>query len=180
MKANQHRYDRPFHRQQWWDYSAPGSYFITICIQDRERLLEHIVDGEMHLSPYGEIVRTEILKIPDYHTRAILGEWVIMPDHIHFIITLREWRGFEIERPALRWQSLTSKEYVALRRRMIIPKIIGKFKMLTSKQINILRGTPGQRTWLHNYHAHIINTNTKGEYERIAYYIRKNPENWEG
>jgi REP element-mobilizing transposase RayT len=179
MKTN-HDYDRPFHRPQWWDYSSPGSYFITICIQNRERLLGHIDDGEMHLSPYGEIVRDEILKIPDYHARAELGEWVIMPDHIHCMITLAEWKGFDIERPAFRWDSLTTKQYVALRRNMLLPKIIGKFKMLTSKEVNILRGTPGQRTWLHNYNDYIIDMDVEGEYERIARYIRENPQNWKG
>jgi putative transposase len=180
MKTNQHRYDRDFHRLQWWDFSAPASYFITICIQNKEQILGHISDGEVHLSPHGEIVRAEILKIPDYHDRVLLGEWVIMPDHLHYIITLAEWHGFDIERPAFPWDSLTAKAYCALRRGMVIPKIIGKFKMLTSKGINILRGTPGQKTWQHSYHVDIIYNDQKEKYEGMTDYIRENPENWEG
>ena len=45
----------------------------------------------MVLSECGEIVEAEIKKIPEYHKRAILDEWVIMPNHIHFIIILGDY-----------------------------------------------------------------------------------------
>ncbi len=35
---------------------------------------------------------------------------------------------------------------------MIIPKIMGKFKILTSKQINIIRNTPGCKNWQNDYY----------------------------
>lgn len=43
----------------------------------------------MYLSDYGKIVKNEILKLPEYHKRIVLDEWVIMPNHIHMIIILR-------------------------------------------------------------------------------------------
>lgn len=60
---------------------------------------------------------------------------------------------------------------------MIIPKTIGKLKMKTSKQINILRQTPGRTNWQHDYHDHIIRN--KRAYQNIAQYIRNNPKKWE-
>ena len=60
---------------------------------------------------------------------------------------------------------------------MLIPKILGKFKMQTSKQINILRNTPGETNWQSNYHDHIIRNND--EYKRIKHYIINNPEEWD-
>ncbi|MCB9070514.1 MAG: hypothetical protein H6629_22295 [Calditrichae bacterium] len=75
-------------RWQWWDYSAPGSYFITVCILDKHPLLGQIIDGEMHLSECGAIVAKQFPLIAEYHPRVRLDEWVIMPDHIHCIITL--------------------------------------------------------------------------------------------
>ncbi len=59
---------------------------------------------------------------------------------------------------------------------MIIPKIIGKFKMITSKQINIIRDTPKQKNWQANYHDHIIRDDQS--YGRIQRYINNNPLNW--
>ena len=60
---------------------------------------------------------------------------------------------------------------------MLIPKILGKFKMQTSKQINILRNTPGETNWQSNYHDRIIRNND--EYKRIKHYIINNPEEWD-
>ncbi len=60
--------------------------------------------------------------------------------------------------------------------KMLIPKIIGKFKMQTSKQINIINNTIGNKTWQRNYNDHVIRNNS--EYHRIKQYIKNNPSNW--
>ena len=40
-----------------YDYSKPGSYFITICTQEKENwLFGDIVQGEINLSLFGRIV----------------------------------------------------------------------------------------------------------------------------
>lgn len=64
-----------------------------------------------------------------------------------------------------------------MRRRMLIPMIMGKFQMQTSKQINILNNTPGQKTWQRDYHDHVIRN--EREYRRIKNYIINNPKNWD-
>lgn len=85
------KYKNDPNRSKSWNYSAPGKYFITICTYNREHLFGMIEKDKMILSEYGEIVRSEILKIPEYHKRAILDEWVVMPDHIHLLIELKNW-----------------------------------------------------------------------------------------
>lgn len=200
MSKKPKRFKDTPNRLQSWDYSAPGRYFLTICTQNRERLFGNVVNGEMQLSEYGKIVADEIQKIPEYHKRAILDEWVIMPDHIHMIIELGGWgydngissvgetageihefhqRNPTDEFPQQLPQKPTEeqiKQYRKNRRRMIIFKIIGKLQMLTSKQINILRDTPGRRNWQRDYHDNVIRL--FDDYIRIKYYIDKNPENW--
>ena len=59
------------------------SFFITICVEDRECALGDIKEGEMIVSEYGEII-----KMDQYHIRAFIDEWVIMPNHIHLLIEL--------------------------------------------------------------------------------------------
>ncbi len=59
---------------------------------------------------------------------------------------------------------------------MLIPKILGKFQMLTSKQINILRNTPGVKNWQHDYHDHVIRNEVS--YWFIKNYIIENPSKW--
>ncbi len=63
---------------------------------------------------------------------------------------------------------------------MLVPKLIGKFKMLTSKAINdyfenIGKGRPFQ--WQRNYYDRVIRN--ENELESIYYYIEGNPDNWE-
>jgi len=160
------RYRNEPNRWQFWDYSAPGSYFITICIHNRECILGNITNGKMYYSKFGEIVKNEFLKIPEYHQRVVPDAWIIMPNHVHCIITLGDY-GFNngigtvngnnnagkihefslitLQKPSQQHHQTIDdiKKYRKQRRKMIIPKILGKFQMLTSKQINRLRNTPG-------------------------------------
>ncbi|MFW5851506.1 MAG: hypothetical protein ACOCWB_04725 [Bacteroidota bacterium] len=59
---------------------------------------------------------------------------------------------------------------------MIIPKLVGKFQMQTSKQINIVRSTPGRKNWQADYYDHVIRD--RESYYRIKQYIINNPKNW--
>jgi len=42
----------------------------------------------MHLSENGEIVKNELIKMGTYNQRAMVDEWVVMPNHVHCIIIL--------------------------------------------------------------------------------------------
>lgn len=127
-----------------------------------------------HLSERYEIVQNEFIKMGYYNERAVLDEWVIMPNHVHCIITLH---GTETETFVEKIQENDIKQYRRLRRNMVIPKLTGKFQMQTSKHINILRNTIGQKTWQANYHDHVIRNGQ--EYERTKHYIINNPVKWE-
>lgn len=195
MTKFKNKYRIESNRWQYWDYSAPGRYFITICIQHRKCILGRVTNGEMELSPLGEMVKTEIEKIPQYHPRALLDEWVIMPNHIHLLIELGAYdyaNGVTVEK--IHEFSLPSpvpspvpspmppgdnyiKQYRKMRRRMVIPKIIGRLQMQSSKQINIRQNTPGRKNWQPNYHDHVIRNQTS--YLRIKNYIINNPKKWD-
>ncbi len=212
MTLFKNKYRVESNRCIWWNYSAPGQYYLTVCIQNRERMLGKVVNAEMILSPEGKILKSEILNIPTYHRRVILDEWVIMPDHIHMIVELGDYdydngmcggdiiieeiHGDDIEAihelplyssplPIKRWwhnpdyEPTTDeiKQYRKFRRRMIIPKVMGKLKMIVSKQINILNNTPGRKNWQSDYHDHIILN--RRAYHNIKRYIINNPRKWE-
>ncbi len=185
------KYKNDSNRLRSWNYSSPGRYYITICTHNREHLFGQVENGNMILSEYGEIVRSEILKIPEYHKRAILDEWIVMPDHVHLLIELGTWNyenGIssigdtdvvgKIHEISLQSCSPNDqiKQYRAARRKMIIFKIVGKFQMLTSKQINILRNSPGNTNWQHDYYDHVIRNYES--YIRIKQYIINNPKNF--
>ncbi len=44
-------------RLEGYDYSLAGMYFVTIVTQGREALFGEVIDGEMCLNRYGEIVK---------------------------------------------------------------------------------------------------------------------------
>ena len=73
------------------------------------------------------------------------------------------------------WET-TLKLYRKNRRKMLIPKIFGWYKMNTSKQVNIINQTPGTKIWQRNYYDHIIR-NEQSLYH-IREYIKNNPGNW--
>ncbi|HPQ13413.1 MAG TPA: hypothetical protein PLQ60_08105 [Paludibacteraceae bacterium] len=64
-----------------------------------------------------------------------------------------------------------------IRRKMLLPKIIGYFKMNAAKQINKLQQSQNQLIWQRNYYEHIIRNDN--ELNRIRQYIFDNPLKWE-
>ena len=71
-----------------WDYRNAAAYFITICTKNREHYFGQITNSEMHLSEIGIIARNNWAAIPEHFPNIMLGTYVIMPNHIHGIITI--------------------------------------------------------------------------------------------
>jgi REP element-mobilizing transposase RayT len=84
-----HRYRIESARAQWWDYSTPGTYFITICTKNRQPSLGQIYGNHMHLSVVGQIALTCWHEIPRHQTIPVtIDACAILPDHIHGLLTL--------------------------------------------------------------------------------------------
>ena len=84
----QNKYRIPSTRAQWWDYGNNAAYFITICTANRKHYFGDIRNGKMKLSPIGiiaDIFWHEIRKHADF---VKLGEFVVMPNHIHGILII--------------------------------------------------------------------------------------------
>ena len=60
---------------------------------------------------------------------------------------------------------------------MLLPKIIGYFKMNSAKEINRLRDARTTSLWQRNYYEHIIRN--ENELDKIREYIQNNPLKWE-
>ena len=80
-------------RLKGYDYSENGAYFITICTNQKLHLFGKITKEHMQLNKLGEIVNEEILKIESYYKNIQIDKYVIMPNHIHMIITILEMEG---------------------------------------------------------------------------------------
>ena len=82
------KYRIPSNRFKRWNYANSGHYFITIVTLGRQNLFGEIMDGSMILNNIGKIVQDEFFKSFEMRQELFLGEHVIMPNHVHAIITL--------------------------------------------------------------------------------------------
>ena len=83
------KYRIPSSRLKDWNYAANGAYFITICNKYREYTFGEVAAGKMILSDIGKAADELWKQISALHDFIVLDEWVIMPNHIHGIITTR-------------------------------------------------------------------------------------------
>src|SRR5512143_2641109 len=77
-------------RLRGWDYRSAGGYFVTICVKDRECVFGHVVNDDIELSSLGEIANEYWRQIPSHHVGVEIDEFVIMPNHTHGIVIIRE------------------------------------------------------------------------------------------
>jgi putative transposase len=86
-----------------------------------------------------------------------IESWVVMPNHIHFILAIQE-RTFSSNQP------------------ITLGNLIQQFKYNTTKQINQIRNSPGVKIWHRNYYEHIIRN--QQAHQKIQTYIHQNPRHW--
>jgi len=187
MKYNPQIHHRRSIRLQDYDYSSEGAYFVTICARHRECLFGEIQNEQMILNEYGKIVEQCWLDLPNHYHNIVLDAYIIMPNHFHGIIfitdnvdnvdnvrAIHELHLHELPLHELPLQS--SQQSSQQRRKMLLPKIIGRFKMNAAKQINQIRNTPGIPVWQRNYYEHIIRN--EESLNNIRNYIVNNPSKW--
>ncbi|RLD30912.1 MAG: transposase, partial [Bacteroidetes bacterium] len=73
-----------------WDYSGDGIYFITLVTRNWDCLFCKIENREMILSDFGEIAKNEYYRSFKIRRELTIDEFVIMPNHMHFIIIINK------------------------------------------------------------------------------------------
>ena len=158
-------------RLKGWDYSEPGAYFVTICTHNRQPLFGQVVDGEMVLNEYGQIVREAWFDLPNHYAHVELDAFVVMPNHVHAIIVLTADPVGAGLKPAP-----TPAAPTPAPTRHPLSEIVRALKTFSARRINALRGTPGVPVWQRNYYEHIIRT--ERALNAIRRYIAENPLRW--
>lgn len=144
-----------------YDYGNAGAYFITICVQQRKNILSSIV-GEgsplPKLSCYGEIVDLLIKTIPEKYEEITVDCYVIMPNHIHLLLSVKNDDGRRNASPT-------------------VSAALGWLKYQATKEINKARGKEGERVFQRSFYDHVIR-NSEDYYEACKY-ISENPLRWQ-
>jgi len=160
-------------RLREYDYSQPGSYFITVCTGGKAPLFGEIVEGEMVLNPIGKVVERCWLAISNHFANIELDKFVVMPNHIHGIIVIY---------PDDNVNTVGAKPLRLYKTKIHGPKpnsigtTIASFKSVATKKINILRDTAGHSIWQRNYYERVIRN--ENELNKIRRYIINNPAQW--
>src|SRR3972149_9034849 len=77
-------------RLSGYDYARAGAYFVTLVSHLRECLFGQVVDGQTRLSTPGEVVANEWLRSARIRGEMELDAFVVMPNHVHGIVGVRE------------------------------------------------------------------------------------------
>lgn len=202
MTINSKETGRRSIRLKGYDYSRAGAYFLTICTQHKTCIFGKIADGQMRLNEAGEMVRRVWTEIPTHYPGVNLGEFIVMPNHIHGVVILvgagpRACPNQSSDKPLLEisegerprnhsnsgqprgGENAGQPQGVAP---TSLADVVARFKTLTTHlyiegvKISHWKSFDG-KLWQRNYYEHIIRN--WESHNRIAAYIRSNPVNWD-
>ncbi len=135
-----------------YDYSSEGLYFITICVDNFRLKFGEIQDGYIVLNDLGKYVKNSWMNISIFYPNLEIHEFVIMPNHLHGIIEIWDYKD-DIN----------------------IGKAIKGFKSVVTKYYRE-KGL-GKKLWQRGFHDHIIRN--QDSLSKIRTYILENPVKWE-
>ena len=151
-----------------YDYSDNGSYFITICTLDRKEILSRVVGTgvpdcpsdtpKTELTDCGIIAEKYIKQLNDFYTNISVDKYVVMPDHIHLLLTVDN-----------NIASTDLTDNTSDNANSVIAKFIGTFKRYCNKEY-------GYNIWQPRYYDHVIRN--QKDYNETCEYIDANPINW--
>lgn len=143
-------------RLQGHNYTTPRWYFVTLCTQGMKQIMGSVICSTVYLSDYGHTVNLYWLSLEARYSNLYLGEYVIMPNHIHSVVCIE-------------------------RADKNLSDIVGEFKSLSASAY--IRGTKNgiypsleHNVWQRGFHNRIVRS-TKDRL-RIVQYINNNPTKW--
>jgi putative transposase len=120
----------------------------------------------MQLNSYGKIAAYSWNWLSQAYDYAELDECVIMPNHLHGIIIISlNRRGGSRTAP--------TGEFKVKQ----LGRLIGAFKTVSTKQMNLISKTSGVPFWQRNFYEHVIRDDHS--LNRIRDYIVTNPLRWD-
>lgn len=109
------------------------------------------------LTLFGNFADESIIQIGQRYPGIKVDNYIIMPNHIHLLLSVDEIDGRRDASPT-------------------VDKVIGWFKYDVTAKINAHFNTPGKRRFQRSFHDHIIRN--EYDYEKINEYIEYNYLKW--
>jgi putative transposase len=183
-------------RLEDYDYSQAGGYFVTMVTWQRESLFGKVMNGEMTLNRYGEIVLKWWNEIPVHFQNVETGAFVIMPNHVHGIIFILERRGTVSHPVGVPVPKDDGENSISQNNNAVgitqggetpplrtfegtptLGQIVAYFKYQSTKEMNKVEdASTVTKFWQRNYHEHVIRN--EKDLQNKADYIEANPLLW--
>ncbi len=151
---------RKNNRLENFDYGNIGCYFVTLCTKDRQRLFvieSDIVGNGLSAVPLqNTIIHKWIRETENKFSSIVFDKYVIMPDHLHFIIRIKERYTDRSLQDVMRFfKAMTTNEYIRCVKDGMLPKF-------------------NKKIWQKSYYDHIIRN--QADYNEKFEYIENNPK----
>ncbi|MCF8460332.1 MAG: hypothetical protein K9G46_06385 [Flavobacteriales bacterium] len=180
------KYRIPSARAPWWDYGRDAAYFVTICTKDKEHYFGEVENGIMIKTELGTTADDVWQMIPEQFPFVRLEEWVVMPNHMHGIITID--RRDAINRVSTMDDAVGTDAINRVSTGESTGGATGnKNPMLHQNLSTIIRWYKGRATfearkihadfaWQSRFHDHVIRN--EENHTKIRYYVLNNPLLW--
>ena len=142
-----------------FDYAQNGAYFLTICTLNRLPILSRITvyppenDGDpgiaVELLHHGVIAHRHLHRMAATYPELSLDNFVVMPDHIHILLTVKGQQS-EVGRTTA-------------------SRFVGTFKRFCNREY-------GENIWQSRFYDHVIRN--QADYNEVYEYISNNPMRW--
>ena len=153
--------ERKKNRLKNYDYSQEGCYFVTLCTHNRQNLFvleQSRVGNDLCVVPFlqNEIIHKWIKETENKFQNIKFEKYVIMPDHLHFIVNIKERHIGRSLRDIMQFfKTMTTNDYIK----------------------NIKNGNLkpfDKKIWQKSYYDHIIRN--QDDYNEKWDYIENNPQ----
>jgi putative transposase len=161
-----------------FDYTQIAQYFITICAFEMRCLFGRVENNLVLLNAIGRIAEECWREIPEHFPRLALESFVVMPNHLHGILTIKDGHGDAVPLQDARRLQPPPSQPEQFQRPVAgsIPTILRSYKAaVTYRARHKLRRTD-MNVWQSNYFERVLRTGK--EFEAASRYIAENPQMW--
>lgn len=183
MRININLPDRKRNRIHGYDYSENGYYFVTICVDDMKiNRFGEVKNGKMILNKAGKMVEKKLIEIPKFYSGIELDIFVVMPNHLHIILTINKYTGQTQGFVPTENNITVGDDPRVVPKQLSVSEIIQRFKSLTTKIYidNVkMNNWPlfQNQLWQRSFYDHVIRV--EESLDKIRGYILNNPCKWD-
>lgn len=162
-------------RAQFLDYNQ-GNFFITICTQSMKNYFGGIHDETMYYSKVGAFAAEQLQMAENYNPMIEIPLYVVMPNHIHAIVSLRPSQLFNPRDVPTTERNPNPFMRAFPEERRIVPALSKYVTSLKGSVTKYARENEIEFGWQPRYHDHLIRNSQ--DLNRIRDYIQNNVARW--